>query len=119
MPVKLPEAVNVAAIAGIAGLVSALVTAAFTYTSRTRELDIELVKVGIGILRADPKESQTQGAREWAIDVIETYSRKPFSIEARKALLQNKLDWGGDDGWGYDPRGYDPTRRNPTLPQSK
>lgn len=118
MPFKLPEAVNVAAIAGVAGLVSALATATFTYTSRTRELDIELVKVGISILRADPKESQTQGAREWAIDVIEAYSRKPFSVEARKALLQHKLDWGGDDGWGYIG-GYDPTGRNPALPQSK
>jgi hypothetical protein len=112
-----PTKVATIIVAGIA-LVGSVVSAFYTYTSRNRELDIELVKVGIGILRADPKEAQTNGAREWAIDVIETYSRKPFSVEARKALLQYKLDWGGDDGWGSVPWGYDPPRRNPKPPHS-
>ena len=61
-------------------LVGTLAAANFTYSSRNRELDIELVKLGVAILRADPKETQTQGEREWAIDVIRSsrgcYSRR-------------------------------------------
>jgi hypothetical protein len=68
-----------------------VITALYTYTSRNRKLDIALVKIGISILRADPRESQTQGAREWAIEVIEINSRLKFSAAARAELLQNKL----------------------------
>jgi hypothetical protein len=79
-------------VAGIA-FAGSLGSAFYTYTSRNRELDIELVKVGIGILRADPKETQTIGAREWAIDLIETHSGRRFSQEARSELLQYKLGY--------------------------
>ena len=92
-------------VAGIA-LIGSIASAAFAWTSRNRELDIELVKIGVAILRAEPKEEQTTGAREWAIDVIEAYSRRSFSADARAQLLKKKLDvqgttFGGlDDGWG-------------------
>jgi hypothetical protein len=69
-------------------LVSTLATANFTYTNRNRELDIELVKLGVAILRVDPKETQTQGAREWALDVIQKFSGVPFTPDARKELLE-------------------------------
>src|SRR5262249_49331299 len=69
-----------------------IISAFYTYVNRSRELDIELVKIGISILRADPKETQTEGAREWAIKVIETNSRQPFSPEARQQLLGNRLN---------------------------
>jgi hypothetical protein len=81
-------------VAGIA-FAGSLVSAYYTYTSRNRELDIELVKVGIGILRADPRETQTNGAREWAIDLIEIHSGRKFSKEARSELLQSKLGYAG------------------------
>jgi hypothetical protein len=124
MPVRPTEIVSVivAAIACAGAIISAL----YTYTSRNRELDIELVKVGIGILRADPKETQTQGAREWAIEVIETNSGQKFSAEAKKELLQNKLDFQ-PYARDFDPYagGYDPfavpgqRQRRPSPPQSK
>jgi hypothetical protein len=87
-----PTEIATIVVAGIA-FVGAVVSAFYTYTSRNRELDIELIKLGVGILRADPKETQTNGARGWAIDVIETYSRKPFSAEAKRELLSSKLDY--------------------------
>jgi|ERR1051326_3673070 hypothetical protein len=103
-------------VAGIA-FAGSLISAFYTYTNRNRELDIELVKVGIGILRADPKEAQTNGAREWAIDLIETHSGRRFSEQARNELLQYKLvyteyftpgDWSssgfGDPGYLGPPR---------------
>jgi hypothetical protein len=80
-------------------LVGTLVTANYTYSSRNRELDIELVKLGVNILRADPKETQTQGAREWAIDVIQKFSGVPFSPDARKELLGNKLNLAGSSSF--------------------
>lgn len=105
MHVRIPEAIAVAAIAGFAALVSALFTAAYTHTDRNRELDIELIKIGVGILRADPKESQTNGAREWAIRVIETNSRQPFSEEAKRQLLHDKLE---SSSYEFNP-GFDCT----------
>jgi hypothetical protein len=77
----------VAAIAFFGSIASAF----YTYTARNRELDIELVKIGIGILRADPKETQTAGAREWAIRLVEGRSGQSFSDQAKKELLQNQL----------------------------
>jgi hypothetical protein len=91
--------VIVAAIAFLGAVASAF----YTYTARNRELDIELVKIGIGILRADPKETQTSGAREWAIDVIETHSRRKFSDVAKSELLQNKLGYEYSGGYGFSP----------------
>jgi hypothetical protein len=114
MSIKLPEAVTVAAIAAVAGLVSALMTAAYTHNSRNRELDIELVKIGIGILRADPKETQTRGAREWAVEIIELHSGRPFSAEAKRELLDNRL---GFKGGYYEDFTYDPNLRPEPEPR--
>jgi hypothetical protein len=75
--------------------------------NRNRELDIELVKIGVGILRADPKETQTRGAREWAIEVIEKRSGHEFSQKAKDELLEGRL--------GFDP-GY--TDYAPLAPSS-
>jgi len=71
MRFKATEIVSLA-VAGIA-LLGSLTSAYYTYINRNRELDIELVKIGISILRADPKEDQTNGAREWALDIVETF----------------------------------------------
>jgi hypothetical protein len=51
------------------------------------------VKIGIAILRADPKETQTQGARQWAIGLIEDHTGRKFSPEAKTELLGNQLGW--------------------------
>ena len=91
MPVKLPEAITVAGIAAVAGVMSALLTAAYTHTSRNRELDIKLVEIGIGILRSDPKDTGLTAARSWAVQVIEDSSRVKFSEDDRRALLQKPL----------------------------
>jgi protein-disulfide isomerase-like protein with CxxC motif len=82
-------ALSVAGIAFAGSVISAL----YAYANRNRELDIELVKIGVSILRADPKETQTQGAREWAIKIVENYSGQPFSKEAKDQLLTNRLSF--------------------------
>ena len=89
-------------VAGIA-LTGAIIAAAFTYTDRNREviakeaspqeLNARLVEIGIAILRADPKEAQTNATREWAMRLIETHSGQPFSEQARSELLNNRLRW--------------------------
>lgn len=53
-----PTEIATIILAGIA-FAGSVISAFYTFTNRNRELDIELVKVGIGILRADPKETQT------------------------------------------------------------
>ncbi len=95
-----------AAVACVGAIASAFVPALYTYSSRDKELDIELVKIGVGILRADPKEAQTNGAREWAVDVVEQYSKRRFSPQARSELLQYQLNYAGStDYGGFDPGG--------------
>ncbi len=109
-------------VAGLA-LVGTIATAAFTWTNRNRELDIELVKIGVAILRAEPREEQTSGAREWAIEVIQTYSGQRFSEQAREQLLKGRLDVKGTTFGGYDPWGdtifgdAPPRRRVPATPE--
>jgi hypothetical protein len=75
----------------VIALVGTIASSFYTYSNRNRELDIELVKLGVAILRADPnKETQTRGAREWAINVIETFSGVRFTGTAKAELLSNK-----------------------------
>jgi hypothetical protein len=81
----------VSLLVAVIALVGTLANSFYAYSNRNRELDIELVKLGVAILRADPQETQTRGAREWAINVIETFSRVPFTAKARAELLSNKL----------------------------
>lgn len=112
MRVRTTEIASV--IVALIACAGAIVSAVYSYTNRNRELDIELIKIGISILRADPKETQTEGAREWAIQVVERYSHQPFSIDAKDQLLKNKLgydvydytftpgDWSSRGGFG-DP----------------
>jgi hypothetical protein len=87
---------SVAALAFAGSIISAL----YTYLNHNREMDIELVKIGVSILRADPNETQTNGAREWAIGIIEDYSKRPFSPDAKRELLEYRL--GYNAGSLYD-----------------
>jgi hypothetical protein len=68
-----------------------IISAIYTYTSRNRELDIKLVEIGIGILRADPKETGLTAARGWAVQVIEDNSKVKFSPADRETLLLRPL----------------------------
>lgn len=95
-----PTEIATIAVAGLA-LVGSILSTFYTYTNRNRELDIELVKIGIGILRADPKETQSRGAREWAVQIIETHSRLKFSGDAKRELLDNKLGFTGTYDSGF------------------
>jgi hypothetical protein len=59
---------------------------------KSRELDIKMIELGVGILRAAPEEKTgTKYAREWAVDVIENYSDVHFKKEARQHLIDNPL----------------------------
>ncbi len=98
-------------VAGIA-LTGAIIAAVYSYNDRNaenannngaREVNARLVEIGIGILRADPKEAQTNATREWAIKLIETHSGQPFSDQARSELLNNKLRWESLGSYGLPP----------------
>jgi hypothetical protein len=117
MPVRRTEITSV--IVAVIACIGAIVSAFYSYSNRNRELNIELVKIGIGILRADPTETQTVGAREWAIGLIETYSGEKFSERARRELLQNKLN---SLGYGFSAdfdSGFGTRDDNKSPPRSK
>jgi hypothetical protein len=78
------------------------------------------------------EKPQTQGAREWAIQVVERFSGEKFSKEAKSELLKYKLDFQPYDS-AYNPGynstytpGYDstyspgsPASKSKSSPQSK
>lgn len=78
---------------GVATLafIGSTTSAFYTYANRNRELDIKLVEIGIGILRADPKETGLTAARAWALRVIEDNSKVKFTDADRQTLLQRPL----------------------------
>ena len=89
MPFKATEIVSLSV--AFLAFVGSITSAFYTYSNRNRELDIKLVEIGIGILRADPKETGLTAARGWAVDVIEHFSGLQFSDADRQALLQRPL----------------------------
>lgn len=86
------NAVRTAAIAGVSAIVGALIGAWLDYAVREREMDIKMVEIAVGILRAEPSEG-IRPAREWAVNIISYYSPEvPLSAKARDALIQNRVD---------------------------
>jgi hypothetical protein len=55
-----------------------------------RQMDVKMVEIGIGILRAPPKDDMVV-MRSWAIDVIEQSSGRKFNDEQRAVLLKQEL----------------------------
>jgi hypothetical protein len=83
----------VAVIAGVSAAIGAVagpyLTSRVEYFTRNREMDIKMVEIAVGILRADDKkEPGVAPARAWAADVIDRYSQVPLSAEARKSLIE-------------------------------
>ncbi len=72
-------------------LIGSLVTAWFGYIGHSQDLDVKMVEIGIGILRA-PADDDIASIRSWALDVIEKKSGFPFTREQREVLLKKPLD---------------------------
>lgn len=90
-PTSLGATATLVAVATAAGtLIGAAVTPLVNYFTNERQMDVKMVEIGIGILRAEPKEDVAP-MREWAIDVIETSSRRKFTRIQRAALLKQAL----------------------------
>lgn len=87
------NAVQTAVIGAAAGVIAALVTSAFTYASRDRELSIRLVEIGIGILRDDPEKSGVSAARRWATTIIGKNSGERFTAEEVDILLRKPIGY--------------------------
>jgi hypothetical protein len=82
----------IGALAGaVAGVGAAVATGWFTYASKEEELQVHLVEIAIGILRADASKEDVAPAREWALDVIDQKSGVKFSKEDRKLLLHQSI----------------------------
>lgn len=71
--------------------------ATLQYLSEGRQSDIQMVEIGLSILRADPKSNPANPAREWAIELVEKYSGLSFD-PADRAALEN-------DGIRLEPPG--------------
>jgi hypothetical protein len=82
----------VAALLGaLAGFGGAVATGWFAYASKNEELQVHLVEIAIGILRADASKEDVAPAREWALDIIDQKSGVKFSDADRKALLHQSI----------------------------
>jgi hypothetical protein len=82
------------AVIAVIALAGVIATALFAYASKDEELQVHLVEIAVGILRADPKEDVAP-ARNWAMDAIDKYSGlRHFTTEERAALLHKPI--GGE-----------------------
>jgi hypothetical protein len=83
-------------LAGVCGTVlGATLSPVVNYFVNERQMDVKMVEIGIGILRAPPKED-IAAIRSWAIDVIERSSGRKFTDVQRAALLKEELPWKND-----------------------
>lgn len=118
---RLASPAAVAVIAGLSAAIGAVggpyLTSRVDYFTRNREMDIKMVEIAVGILRADnKKEPGVAPARAWAADVIDRYSQIPLPPEARKSLIEFGVD--RSTGWYYVGSGY-AVPPLPTQPQNQ
>ena len=85
------ETVIVAVITALVAAIGGSYATSENAAGKNRELDIKLVEIGIGILRADPKDEKMASIRRWAIEIIERNSRVPFSENEKTELLNKKI----------------------------
>jgi hypothetical protein len=105
--ISLPVAIAVALIAAVSTLFGGLGGAWIALLTKDHELKIRLVEVGIGILRADPKE-KVSPARGWALRLIQKNSGENFTPDEWTALLNGPLgyvDTAGDNDGYIDTKG--------------
>ena len=72
---------------------SGIVTGFFQWIAKRREHDIRMVEIGLAILREDPNKDEISPARDWAIELIERYSRVKFSTKSKEELLRYKVSY--------------------------
>jgi hypothetical protein len=83
--------ISTVAIAAVAVPVAlGLVGNAFNSATKEKDVRIKTVEIAIGVLSQDPNKS-TPFLRDWAIDVVDSYSGIPFSEKARDELRRNAL----------------------------
>jgi hypothetical protein len=83
--------VNTLLLAGVAAGV-ALLVGHWQEDNRSRELDIKMVEIAIGILREENDEKgKLAAAKGWAVDVINQHSEVNISSAARAELIERPL----------------------------
>jgi hypothetical protein len=78
---------------GLLGVAGTLGAAYYTFVGHSQDLDVKMVEIAIGILRAPPADNSPM--REWAIQVINGKSGFPFTEQQKAVLLKKELDIGG------------------------
>src|SRR3954468_11166061 len=69
-----------------------LLGALFTQSVNEGETKARLVEVAADVLKTDPKTTQSiPGLRDWAVDVINSYSPKPLPNQSAKELINRPL----------------------------
>ncbi|MBV8798445.1 MAG: hypothetical protein JO208_01345 [Alphaproteobacteria bacterium] len=87
-----PTATLMQMMVAISALLIAASALAITIYVWTSNRNSQLVQIGVGILQVDPKKHpEIQGAREWAIDLIDQNAGVKFSDDARRQLLNRPL----------------------------
>lgn len=74
------------------GALATLLVATTGYWSKSRELDIKMLNIALGILREDPEKSKIAAARGWAVDVINASAPVKIPPDARKQLIENRVE---------------------------
>ena len=96
------QAVGVVLISGVIAFVTVWIDAGI----KNRQVDLEIVRLAVGILQEDPEETGLTALREWSMDAIDAYSGIPLPASAREELrnqpltLPTRFNVGGGGGGG-------------------
>jgi len=76
-------------------IVVLLLGSLFSQSAKEGETKARLVEVAVDVLKTDPKTTQgIPGLRDWAVDVINSYSPKPLPARSAKELINSPLPAG-------------------------
>jgi hypothetical protein len=75
-----------------APIVVILLGSLFAWSMKEGETKARLVEVAVDVLKTDPKTTQSiPGLRDWAVDVINSYSPKPLPARSARELINSPL----------------------------
>ena len=73
-------------------VVIAIIGNSFSASTKEKEIRLKTVEIAVNVLSQDPKTNTAlPQLREWAINVVDSYSGIPLSALAREELLKNPL----------------------------
>ncbi|MGA3302730.1 MAG: hypothetical protein ABSC72_05515 [Methylovirgula sp.] len=78
-------------VAAVITVVGGFFATFINWQSHSEEQKLKYIQLGIGILRADPKDENAAKIRDWAFRVVSSYSPVKFTKEEEEQILHKQI----------------------------